>query len=106
ATNGRGVWSNRGNINYSYVGVEELEEEESVAHNVLKMFPNPTNGLVSLSFNAISGESASLHILDLNGRSVKSEELGRLGNGEYTHIFDAGSLSSGVYIVNVTSNSG
>ena len=106
ATNGRGVWSNRSNFQPWVVGIEEQEQVRGTVENNLAMFPNPTTGNVNLSFTAISGEEASMEIFDLSGRVVRSEKLGKLGSGEYMHIFETSSLNSGIYIVNVTSTSG
>ena len=44
--------------------------------------------------------------MDINGRIVKSEYLGKLNAGELNYSFETDNLTSGVYIVNVVSDSG
>ena len=104
ATNGRGVWTNNNYYVASVVSVNEIVKSGTV--NNLSLFPNPTNGEVYITFNGYQGESAIINVLDLNGRVVKSDNLGKLNNGEVSFSFETNNLTSGVYIVNVTSDSG
>ncbi len=102
ATNGRGVWTNKKYLNPYIVSVNEMEKPK-VDNNHLSIYPNPTNGNVYISFNSL-GETASVQVLDINGRIVKSEPLGKLYQGEATYIMSTTELSEGIYIVNVTSD--
>ena len=104
ATNGRGIWTNDKYIAYNYVGINEYAVSTSKANN-LNLYPNPTNGLINVAFTGIDGESASVQIMDISGRILKTEELNNVTNGDNTHTFDASELGAGVYIVNVKSSS-
>ena len=104
ATNGRGIWTNDKYIAYNYVGINEYAVSTSKANN-LNLYPNPTNGLINVAFTGIDGESASVQIMDISGRVLKTEELNNVTTGDNTHSFDASELGAGVYIVNVKSNS-
>ena len=105
ATNGRGVWINKDyQVNY-YVGVDEVPAAKS--ENNMSLYPNPTNGDVFVTFAAVDGESATLSIMDINGRVVKTENLGKLNaGGDLTYSFQTTDLASGMYIVNVNGTSG
>ncbi len=104
ATNGRGIWTNNNYYNVSVVSVREIVA--SAHANNLGIYPNPTNGEVFVTFNGYQGESAVITVMDINGRIVKSDALGKLNAGETTYSFETGNLTNGVYIVNVTSDSG
>jgi hypothetical protein len=104
ATNGRGIWINSSYYYPSVISVKEIMKSATV--NNLSLYPNPANGEVFVTFNGYEGESASINVLDINGRLVKTENLGKLSSGEVNYSFDTNTLSTGVYIVNITSDSG
>ncbi len=104
ATNGRGVWATSNYFSPYYVGIAE-ESIKQKAENNLSLFPNPTSGNVTILFDAVDGEDAVLNIMDLSGRIVKTENIGKLSPGSTDYSFDTNSLSSGIYIVSVNSNS-
>lgn len=104
ATNGRGIWSNKDfTAPPYYVGMEELEAKRE---NNLSLYPNPTNGDVFVAFNSNEGETAHINVMDINGRIVKQEKLGKLNSGEANYTLDTKDLSSGMYIVSVNSDMG
>ncbi len=105
ATNGRGIWTNKTFFTPYAVGVEEYQEKASNGNN-LSLYPNPTNGNVTVSFKGIEGENAKMTIMDLSGRTVQSENLGKLTTSEVNFNFETAGLGSGVYLVNISSDSG
>lgn len=104
ATNGRGAWLNKNFASNSVIGVEE---KQLIATNKgLSVYPNPTNGDVTVSFFSTDNENVTISILDINGRVLKSEKQINLSAGYTDHTFNVNDLNNGVYIVNVTSTSG
>jgi hypothetical protein len=103
ATNGRGVWNTGKYFNAYTVDIEEYQKP--IEGKNLSLYPNPTNGNVNVLFNSVDGETAVLQVMDISGRVVQSENLGRLDAGDTTYTFDTKDLKSGVYIVNIQSNS-
>jgi len=105
ATNGRGIWTNSSFFTPYVVAVNEIESKATFENN-LALFPNPTNGTVNMLFTGIQGESAKVSLIDINGRVVQTEVLGKLNAGEINYRFETSNLATGMYIVNVTSDSG
>ena len=104
ATNGRGAWLNKNYLVQTVIGVDE---HEVIAKNTgLSLYPNPTNGNVTLNFFAAENESIVIKVMDLSGRVVRSESQKNLTYGYTDHTISTNDLSSGVYIVNVTSSKG
>jgi hypothetical protein len=104
ATNGRGAWMNKNYMTQTVIGVEE---HENIAKNTgLRVFPNPTNGNVTLSFFAADNEDVVINVIDLNGRVLRSEANKNLAYGYTDHTLNTSDLSAGVYIVNVSSSKG
>jgi len=104
ATNGRGVWTTGKYLKNYTVGVDEVEKRSEGKN--LSLYPNPTNGNVNIVFDGYDGETATIQVMDISGRLVQSEDLGKLGSGEINHSFSTNALNSGVYIVNISSDSG
>lgn len=70
--------------------------EEMVRLIDLKLFPNPTNGDVTVSMEGLSGESVIAVLTDGLGREVSREDLGNL-TGEFVHRLDLNAVEAGVY---------
>ncbi len=103
ATNGRGVWTTSNFLNPFYVSIEE--RAKAVQENNLSLYPNPTNGKVTVLFNSLNGEKITLQVIDISGRVVKSENIGVMDAGDVEYSFDTSSLNSGIYIVNLEGSS-
>ena len=65
-----------------------------------KVFPNPFTDAVTLSFSAPLTEAASLELMDVNGRSLRTQSLAT--GTETVQMLDL-DLPAGTYLVRVTS---
>lgn len=75
--------------------------EECVVEDVLQVFPNPTNGYLTLQMNVIGGnKAASLSIYNMNG--VKLVDCQMINK---RHVLDISSFPRGVYLMKVESDS-
>lgn len=62
-------------------------------------FPNPTEGITNIEFNAASAERATVEIFDMNGRSVATLFNQDVQAGqEYRLTFDGSDLPNGIYV--------
>lgn len=104
ATNGRGAWVNKNFLTKTVIGVQE---HEMIAKNTgLSIYPNPTNGNVTVNFFAANNEDVVVNILDINGRLIKSESVKNLSSGYTDYNFNTSDMNNGVYIVNISSSLG
>jgi hypothetical protein len=94
ATNGRGLFENR-----SFVGI--TEHPEVTSNSTLKIYPNPANDYVKVSFKVPSTSSATLNIFDLSGQLIKTENLGRVKSGEVEYSLSTGNLGIGNYLIQI-----
>jgi len=67
----------------------------------LSVYPNPVKDIVNIS-NDANYSLQSVNITDLNGRTVKSIKL----NGEASAQVNISDLSSGIYMMNISSDQG
>jgi hypothetical protein len=73
---------------------------ESVRLALQGMLPNPPVSELVVSFSLPDAQSATLELIDLAGRRVRSLDVGTMGPGQHTASFGrSGPLASGVYMV-------
>jgi hypothetical protein len=78
-------------------------ESASAVLRGLRLYPNPTDGIVFLSPLRPIREQISLRVTDLFGRELMQEEMRSL-NG--THELDLRDLAKGIYLLEVTASDG
>jgi hypothetical protein len=109
------ISDSEGNVVYSYDGTYNFSEESesfsaasALSANENKylagvnLFPNPTSGILNISFSLLDFANTSVHVSDITGKLVMSEGLGTLGEGQYLRQLDLSRLQKGLYVVNFT----
>lgn len=79
------------------IGINDVEDENSP----IQVFPNPSNGQFTLTFETTQEHDVTLDVVDLAGRSIWGEKINGL-NGKYNRTFGNNKLAAGVYMLNVT----
>lgn len=99
-TYGRGLW-----VSSELVGLDEQAGGKFKGINTnLKMYPNPTNKVSTLSFNLTKSSNVSIKVYNLAGVLVDSKNLKNVEQGLNTIDIDASDFKSGTYIVKFSSN--
>lgn len=80
-----------------WVGITDITR----GNNSVKVYPNPATERATLDITLENDGQAILNIYDINGRCVKSENLGHLAAGTYSHSISCNGLGHGMYLVNV-----
>jgi hypothetical protein len=74
-------------------------------HNYqLAVFPNPAGNKTTIMFEDNSSQNIVVEIMNISGQKVFSEELTNF-NGKYNRAIDLGQQASGVYLLQITTNS-
>ncbi|MEA2031272.1 MAG: T9SS type A sorting domain-containing protein [candidate division Zixibacteria bacterium] len=92
-------------ISISDVGDDSFEsfpDQFSLHQN----YPNPFNPSTTIAFNLSSKSSVELEVFDILGRQVNKFDFGVLSAGEHDYMYDASSLSSGIYFYRIVTNFG
>ena len=71
--------------------------------DVVKIYPNPTSGGVTIDFNYSQSQIVQVQVLDLLGKEIYSENLGTIRVGQT--VANLSSQAAGIYIVQITSGS-
>ncbi len=85
-------------FNFVGAGIGEWDKDNSV-----QLFPNPTNGLVSISIQANVSGVVSITIHNTLGEKMMTVKNGT-SNGSEVIESDVSNLAKGVYFVNITSS--
>lgn len=80
----------------------EDPDELPDGYSLLQNYPNPFNPTTSINFSIPVAEQVALDVFDLNGKKVMELTDRFYSEGTHTISFDAGGLSSGVYIYKLT----
>lgn len=78
-------------------------DEANALDRRLTLYPNPTDGQMSLSFDLPSATNVRFQVLNLMGQQVMSTTRG-FGIGEQRHSLDLSALPNGSYLVSVTAD--
>lgn len=85
-------------------GAPSSADESLTADNASKVFPNPVADMFSLDFTVPSRQQVSIDITDLNGRLVRQLFSDHVKAGTNRLTFNRDALSSGQYIIRISSN--
>ncbi|MEN8229892.1 MAG: T9SS type A sorting domain-containing protein [Bacteroidota bacterium] len=83
-------------IQVTAVSVEPLEFDD-----LLRVYPNPSNGMVTIETGDAGNLKMTIEIIDVNGRIIYSNVF---HSGNVTETVDLSSFSSGLYFVRMVSN--
>lgn len=88
------------------VSINETEPELATHTELHPAYPNPFNPSANLSFTLAEASPVRLEVLDLLGRRVATLLDTALPAGRHHQLFDARSLSSGMYLVRFVHSKG
>jgi len=74
--------------------------DNKLAIDQMKFFPNPSNGKFTLNFNLAAKGNTEVSILNLEGKTVYSEELKDF-TGNYNKEIDISANPKGVYFIKI-----
>jgi hypothetical protein len=74
------------------------EIQNAVKSLELKIYPNPTTGVIYLSADADVNQEVNIRMLDMQGRTVLQQKLDRVDSGTVYSI-DLSSVDNGVYML-------
>lgn len=87
------------------VGVNQIGTEIPEEYDLFQNYPNPFNPTTTIRYDLAKPGFVVLRVFDISGREVAELVNGTYTAGTYSVNFNAGSLSSGVYLYTLWSNS-
>ncbi len=81
------------------VGLSELENVEG-----FNVYPNPANLSTTISYELTKETKVAVNVTDITGKSVYSNDFGKMSLGKHLLDINTDSMSNGIYIVNFEAN--
>lgn len=83
------------------VSVDETDTSIPTEFKLTSVYPNPFNGITRVNFDLPFSSNVRVAVYDLSGRLVLNVTDSKLNTGHHSLSINAGSLSTGVYILRV-----
>jgi hypothetical protein len=83
----------------THTSLQELPAE----HLKIKAFPNPTQDIINLSWEADHSEAMMIDLIDLNGKTLFRQTIGNTTNEKQINLAD---YPEGIYILKINAISG
>jgi len=80
-------------------GIEQILD--FVNFHDVKVYPNPLNKLLNVSYNLPISDKVLLEICDYTGKLLIRKDLGTVNKGNHIHQLNTTKLSSGIYILTI-----
>jgi hypothetical protein len=87
------------------IGGEVDAVELPVSFGLADAYPNPFNPSTTIDFSIPAADVVTLNVFNINGQLVRSLVNGTVERGAHSVTFDAGNLSSGVYLYTLETSS-
>lgn len=86
------------------IDIEEFTRKQTSSDRLIKIYPNPSNSMVSFSLNLEDSTDLRVEIFNILGQSIKVLYSGSATKGIHTYTWDSSPYSSGVYFYKATIN--
>ena len=68
------------------------------------VYPNPTNGIATVSLMVKRSGDVSITVMDLTGKTVQQVYNGQTAQGEQKYSFSTDNLANGMYVISITAD--
>ena len=92
-----------GQLPEDWAGVR-VEERFETFNGQVAVYPNPVQDMATVKFNIVQSTNVELIVYNVLGERVQIHELGQYDAGEHEVTFNKGTLSSGMYILQLNTN--
>ncbi len=80
------------------VVINKINGSTTANVNDMIVYPNPTDGLVTIAFSVSNSSTINLGVYDLNGKKCIDVVTDNFPKGKYSYTVDLGNVSTGTYI--------
>lgn len=88
-----------GSVNEEEFGLSEVETTKAGSN--IKLYPNPTSGLVNIEIDQFLGQSVTMRVYDSFGREIIHNHFGQLEIPVFTIDMTGNQFASGIYQISI-----
>lgn len=88
-------------IRVNATGCIVSNEPEMNSNFSLQLFPNPSNGMTTVSYELPGNSAPSFTLSNIQGQTVMTKEFSKLSTGGHAFTIDTQELAPGIYILNM-----
>ena len=81
-------------------------DDSPVIESTFNIYPNPAKNHINVSYELKSRERVVLELVNINGKVIKSTDLGTINAGIYNEKIDVDGVPSGTYLLNIRTGNG
>lgn len=85
--------------------ISVLGIKQNSMNDKLSIYPNPTNGLLTMNINFAQKQNVVIRIFSLQGKLLSQEQIS-VSNGVFMKDIDLSSYAKGMYHIQLTTNEG
>jgi len=90
---------------YTFWEYSDVKEKTvPTGYHLKQNYPNPFNAVTTITFTIQDPGFVELSVYDIKGSLISVLEKGHLSSGSHAYTFDAGGLSSGIYLYKLSCN--
>ncbi len=90
---------------YSMSPIAQVRNTMEATKVLGSVFPNPTQGVLNISFESVSGSEFTIQVVDMFGKTILSYQNPDL-NEDHILSLDLNELSNGIYLIKVSNSEG
>lgn len=98
-THGRGIFRSEESL---FTGVDEWDEPEAEAQDMMLVYPNPVTGNAFIDVNMQEHGDIVLRVYNIRGDIVSTQTFANKSQGQHTVMIEAEQLAAGQYFVQVS----
>ena len=89
----------------TYTSESKIKAPVATNNSTLKVYPNPSNGIFTFDFKALSVNDKNLtwNVIDITGKEIMNNKTAEF-NGKFSSKIDLTKLTSGVYLLRVVND--
>lgn len=91
---------------YSFKWIPGGIEDNQAITKLLNIYPNPSKGITVIPVEAIVSKDATIELLDICGRKIKTIHSGKIPPGKSNYFINTSDMDRGTYLIKYIDNNG